>query len=91
MNPTSQRAIALAGVLAELGVTSLSVERAGQMSTLAARTTDLPGVLGQGPCVLRASAPVLTVNWRPAGACRVEAPNPAVKAAIEAALTHGSG
>lgn len=44
------RAIALAGVLAESGLTRVEVETGGCRKTLDARQTDLPGCLAGGLC-----------------------------------------
>ncbi|MBX3383401.1 MAG: hypothetical protein KF864_07830 [Phycisphaeraceae bacterium] len=91
MTPANARAVALAGALAELGVTSLLMERGGTTTILAARATDLPGTLALGGCVLRTDSPALVVTWQPHGACPVAAADPAARALLEAALAQGNG
>lgn len=57
----AERAVAIAGLLAELGVQSLELRTPAGARTLYARTTDLPGLLTrEAPC--RLEAPGLTID-----------------------------
>lgn len=53
------RCVALAGLLAEHAVTSLSLTTPSGIQTLHARSTDLPGLIQlHAPCTLSAQTPV---------------------------------
>jgi hypothetical protein len=63
-----ERAVRVAGALAELGVTRLVLECAGERRELRPRETDLVGVIARaGGGVLRSAAPAIEIRIGAAG------------------------